>query len=163
MEWFNIPRNVLQEASTRNSLKMRKQLIFSNFITIAIVYQQSAAKLNRVLAPLDMNITQMSILSHFARQPDLQQTITELADVMAMNQPMVTKAVKSMSDAGLLARAASPTDARIVYVSITDAGQAAFYKAGEATLPVVNQLFDEIDDDELQLLTTMMGKLRRCI
>ena len=64
----------------------------------------------------------LMLMIHGAPDGSRQATLTDLADRLALAQSTVTELVDRAADAGLVARAGSATDGRVVYVRLTDEG-----------------------------------------
>ncbi|EGF89424.1 marR family protein [Asticcacaulis biprosthecium C19] len=110
------------------------------------------------LRPVGINLTQMSLLNHFSWRPDHAQSITELTEVMAINQPGVTKAVAALADKGLVEKIDSAEDARVKQVKITAKGLDVLNQARRAAYPPVEAAFGQLDDGEL---AAFVGHLRK--
>src|SRR5690606_6936268 len=80
----------------------RAPLIQRGIVDFMIAHDLLSYQIEKALRPLELNLTQMSLLNHFSWQPDRAQTITELAKVMGINQPGITKAVGTLVDKGCL-------------------------------------------------------------
>ena len=127
---------------------------------LSICYQHLSARINRALEPIGLNMTQLSILSHFQRVPEALYTIGQLAKTMDMNQPMVTKAVKPMVEKGWLKRQADENDARVTLISLTQEGVMQLQAAQQASFPVIQQGFAGLSDDDLGQLVNLLGKIK---
>jgi len=147
-----IPRNVCQDVA----MKSHNELLGSTIHRLAICYQQLSGRFNRVLEPLGLNMTQMSLLTHFSWQPETAETISHLAESMKMNQPAVTKAVKAMVMAALLRREKDESDARVTHLYITEQGLARLMEARVRCLPILHQAFKGLEPEELALLNTLL-------
>ena len=138
----------------------RNLLINKNLVTFAICYQHLSDRINRTLEPLQLNMTQLSILSHFSWQPERSHTISELTKVMEMNQPAVTKAVKSMVNKGWIRREADPDDARVTHLFVNENGLHQLAKARELCFPLISDAFTGFDNAELDQLQVSLAKLK---
>lgn len=139
----------------------REPLLGANIITLSICYQHLAAKANRVLEPLSLNMTQLSILTHFSRIPkDHAETVTHLSEVMEMNQPMVTKAIKALHTRGLIDKNVGTEDARVSHLYLNDEGRARLYEAQQACLPLMEQAYTDLSLDELGQLVGLLSKVK---
>jgi DNA-binding MarR family transcriptional regulator len=81
-----------------------------------------AARLTRLLMKSgahELSRTEMGVLSTLSDSP---RRITQLAQTEALAQPTVTQLVDKLEGRGLVARARSGEDARVVMVEITAAG-----------------------------------------
>jgi DNA-binding MarR family transcriptional regulator len=141
-------------------MKKPPHLLGAGVQALAIVYQQLAARLNRQLEPLGLNMTQISLLTHLMHTKR-EETVLALAQVMQMNQPAVTKAVQAMEVKGWLTKTRSTQDARVSYLGITSAGQDHLRKAQQACVPVLEKTFAGLDESELDQLILLLQKINR--
>lgn len=123
----------------------------------SMTYQQIAGRLNRQLDAYGLNMTQISILTHFARIRDSSHTVSELADIMSMNQPGVTKAVNTLVKKSLLNKQRDENDGRVSHLTLTSEGLAALRKAQQGCLPLLERTFGELSEEDLKLFA---GTLR---
>lgn len=117
-------------------------------------------QLETALRPLGINLTQMSLLNHFAWRPEQASTITQLTEVMAINQPGVTKAVGALVEKGIMEKIDSAEDARVKLVKITGRGLALLDQARIACYPSVEAAFSGLDDTELVAFTHSLNKMK---
>ncbi|SMF56394.1 DNA-binding transcriptional regulator, MarR family [Alteromonadaceae bacterium Bs31] len=139
------------------AMNNRTELLGGAIHKLAVCYQQLSGRFNRVLEPLSLNMTQMSLLTHFAWNPGQRETIGQLAEVMLMNQPAVTKAVKSMANMAWLVKIKDEHDARVTHLQVTEAGLRQLELAREQCLPILQQAFAGLNDKELGLLIGLLS------
>lgn len=125
---------------------------------LAIVYQQLAARLNRQLEPLGLNMTQISLLTHLVKV-SREETVLSLAQVMQMNQPAVTKAIQAMEGRGWVVKNKSATDARVSHLMVTAAGKEHLHQAQQACVPLLAQTFAGLEVEELNQLISLLQKI----
>ncbi len=138
----------------------RAPLIQRGIVDFMIATDLLRCQIETALRPLGLTLTQMSLLNHFAWQPEAAASITELTSVMAINQPGVTKAVAGLLDKGLLRRIEGGDDARVKRVGITPVGLVALDAARKASYPAVEAAFDCLDDAELGAFTGHLKKMK---
>ncbi len=142
------------------SMNNKNALMGSNLVNLIICYQHLANHINRNVEPLQLNMTQLSILNHFSWQPETAHTIGELAQVMQMNQPAITKAVKAMVGNGWLRKQTDSEDARVSLVFITPEGLAQLDKARMVNVSLLGATFGSLPEQELLGLNTLLEKLK---
>jgi DNA-binding MarR family transcriptional regulator len=76
----------------------------------------------RFEGPSDVAPHQFSVLVCLERGP---RTAKELADLEQVSPPSMTRTIGRLVEGGLVARAADPTDGRVVILSLTPAGRRA--------------------------------------
>lgn len=138
----------------------RAPLIQRGIVDFMITTDLLRFQLETALRPLGLTLTQMSLLNHFAWQPETAASITELTSVMAINQPGVTKAVAGLLEKGLLRKIEAGGDARVKRVKITAEGLAALDAARKASYPAVEAAFECLDDAELGAFTGHLKKMK---
>ena len=138
----------------------RSPLIQRGIVDFMIAHDLLSYQIEKALRPLELNLTQMSLLNHFSWHPEKTQTITELAKVMGINQPGVTKAVNALVDKRCLIKENFAEDARVKLVKITSAGLSLLNQARAACYPVIEQVFGVLDDTELQAFTGSLNKIK---
>ena len=86
---------------------------------------------DETIAPSGLRSTQFSLLAN-ARRPrgGAAPSVTELADAMFMDRTTLTRNLRPLADAGLVA-IQSGSDARSKAVVVTEAGEQAFLRARE--------------------------------
>lgn len=118
------------------------------------IFQNRAAAL---LRPLGLTYARYQVLGMLRWAGPL--TLGAVGRGLWITPATVTSAVDRLENAGLCRRVAHPTDARATHVEITAKGSRLFDKAVE----VLNtELYGTVglDDDELDLLARLVGKIR---
>jgi DNA-binding MarR family transcriptional regulator len=91
---------------------------------LGITSQMYISRMNSLLEPHGLSLSQFSVLSHCSRHADQSWTVSRLAEVMEINQPGITKIVQKLLARDLLTALADPDDARKKHLQITPAGVA---------------------------------------
>lgn len=141
-------------------MKISPPLLGTGVQFLSIVYQQLAARLNRQLEPLGLNMTQISLLTHLVHAKQ-EETVLGLAQTMQMNQPAVTKAVQAMEARGWVKKRKCKKDARVSYLGITDEGRNHLGRAQQECLPVLEKTFGGLDESELRQLIDLLQKINK--
>ena len=74
--------------------------------------------------------------------------ISDISDALNLPRPGVTRTVKEMVEKGYLHRHASPSDGRITYISITEAGKQLSQIYNEQYFDRLGPLLSDISDEE---------------
>jgi DNA-binding MarR family transcriptional regulator len=88
------------------------------------------------------------LLLQVAGAPDRTTTVTELVTTLALTQSAVTELVQRAEAAGLVQRAPSPTDGRVVHLTLTPEGEARLEAVHAALGPErsrLRQVMDALD------------------
>ncbi|WP_329612465.1 MarR family transcriptional regulator [Streptomyces brevispora] len=120
--------------------------------------------IDRALAPLGLTHAQYSLLASLLgmRQSGLRPSQRGLADHTGLEPLYVSKLARGLEAAGLVGRAADPSDTRAVQLSLTDEGRAVTGRAVE----VVHRLLDGmlaplggLDGPDAEAFTQMLTAL----
>ncbi|MFF1924704.1 MarR family winged helix-turn-helix transcriptional regulator [Streptomyces sp. NPDC058221] len=120
--------------------------------------------IDRSLAPLGLTHAQYSLLASLLgmRQLGLRPSQRGLADHTGLEPLYVSKLARGLETAGLVERAADPSDTRAVQLSLTDEGRAVTGRAVE----VVHRLLDGmlvplggLDGPDTEAFTRMLTAL----
>ena len=145
-----------QDASMKESAILLGQCI----TRLSICYQHLSARFTRVLDPLGLNMTRMSVLSHLSRRPEESETISSLVEKMEMNQPVLTKAVNAMQDNGWIEKRRDDNDGRITHLLITPLGMQQLAAGQQACLPIMQDAFGDLSTAELEALLKLLSKVK---
>lgn len=84
----------------------------------------------------------------------------DLAGGLLLTPSGVTRLLDGLEDAGLVEKATCPTDARVTYAVLTEAGRQKLEGASRSHLAAVRALFEErFSDDELTTLAELLERL----
>ena len=93
--------------------------------------------------------SQHLLLLQIAAVPDGRTTVSELVPKLALTQSAVTELVQRAEQAGLVRRATSPSDGRVVHLSLTPDGQERLGRIHDALGPEraeLRRVIDALDD-----------------
>ena len=140
-------------------LNPRQQTEVRMTVLLNIIQQLMTTRQNRLFANRELSLSQFGLLNHFTHDPQRSWTITELVEVMEMNQPGITKIATVLLDKGLLLSKADETDKRKRYLSISDKGIALSENTFQSLLPEISDIFGEWPNQELEGFHTQLEKL----
>ena len=89
------------------------------------------------------------LLLQIAGAPDGRSTVSELVPKLALTQSAVTELVQRAEQAGLVRRTGSPSDGRVVYLSLTPDGEDRLARVHDALGPEraeLRKMIDGLDD-----------------
>jgi DNA-binding MarR family transcriptional regulator len=115
---------------------------------LGVLSQLFQARMSALLEPFGLTYTQMAVLSHLARN-DEPQTISQLAQVMQIQQPGMTKVIKRLGTDRLVEVNADSGDPRRKLVTIAGPGQALIGEVETALFADLIAWFDGWASDEL--------------
>jgi DNA-binding MarR family transcriptional regulator len=89
------------------------------------------------------------LLLQIAANEDGQTTVSELVGTLALTQSAVTELVQRAEQAGLVQRAGSPSDGRVVHLSLTPEGEKRLARIHDSLGPEraeLRRMIDALDD-----------------
>jgi DNA-binding MarR family transcriptional regulator len=128
-------------------------------------YLQSHASIVRVLdaeLAADHGITSRDyeVLLYLAQESDQQLAMSALAERTMLTRSGITRLVDGLVTAGLIERAACPSDARVSYAKLTDDGYAKLREAGCSHVRSIHRLFlEHFSPDEVSQLAELLSRL----
>jgi len=140
-------------------LDRREQTEVRMTVLLGIIQQLMTTRQTRLFAECELNLSQFGLLNHFTHEPERHWTVTELAEVMEMNQPGITKIVTILLNKGLLQSQPDAVDKRKRYLFITDTGLVLCADSFQSLLPEISHMFNEWDDTALDQFHLQLEKL----
>ena len=140
-------------------LNQREQTEVRTTVLLGIIQQLMTTRQNSLFAGRELSLSQFALLNHFSHEPERSWTVTELAEVMEMNQPGITKIVTVLLDKGLLQSTSDATDKRKRYLTISKKGLALCVETFQSLLPDISQVFSEWDEKSLKQFHKQLEKL----
>ncbi|WP_253820834.1 MarR family winged helix-turn-helix transcriptional regulator [Vibrio sp. 99-70-13A1] len=156
---YYIPGNVFSRGFTRMS-QNKQQLGSKLFISLGIIHQLTDAWLAKALGPHNLTQSQFNVLTHFSRHPDQAQTVSQLSDVMQMNQPGLTKVVNKLFDMGLVDIEKDADDGRKKWIKINQSGLEKVSVAYASFSPMMESCFDGWEEEEMSDTLEKINKLK---
>lgn len=86
-------------------------------------------------------------------------TARDICAISHIEKTKVSRAVAALEQAGVLARAPSPTDGRAELLSLTERGRTIFADLGGLALAFDRQLRDTLGDSDAERLVTLLRRL----
>ena len=100
------------------------------------------------------------VLVRLARSENGQLTMGALAEQVTLTTGGVTRLVDRMDAAGYVERLPCPTDRRVAFAAITDAGRRKLAEASEVHAANLREVFGGFSPRELTLLDRLLDRLR---
>ncbi len=111
------------------------------------------------LAPLELNLTQASLLGYVAEFGATTQT--RLADHLGIGRASIGSVIDRLSDRGLVERQPDPHDRRVWRVEITAAGRALAGEVADVDEVLRAELRHGIGREERQALSWVLTRLQQ--
>ena len=130
------------------------------FLLIGIINQLATTRLNRVLGEIDLPMAQFSLLAHYSNNPERGWTVTELARVMEVNQPAMTKTTQRLLKKGYLKMIQEKADKRVKSFYVTENGLKVLLSAWDKLGPDITRIAQEWNSEDLKTLESLLEKLK---
>lgn len=128
-------------------------------------YLQSHASIVRVLdaellAEHGITARDYEVLLYLAQEPGHQLAMSALAERTMLTRSGITRLVDGLVHAGLIERVACPSDARVSYAQLTEAGYEKLRAAGCSHVASIRRLFMEhFSAEEIDVLASLLSRL----
>ncbi len=107
-----------------------------------------------------LTLTDYEVLVQLANADEQRLSRVELAERTLLSQSGMTRLLEGLERAGLVERASCPTDRRVIYARLTDAGYRRCSEAAETHLKDVGEaFFERFSESELAVLAELLGRL----
>ncbi len=140
-------------------MNIRTQNEMRVMIVQGIIQQLMTTRKNKMFKKLALTTSEFSILSHFSHNPKRSWTVSELAEVMEMNQPGITKLVAHLIEKLALSVHVDKFDKRKRHLLITQQGLRLCTEVMEKLQPDISLCFKDWQDEELAQLLKNNEKL----
>lgn len=124
---------------------------------VKAVGMRHRARATQLLGELGLNMGQEQILLELDRTGP--RTQSQLAAATSYEPPTVTLAVRKLEAAGLVSRAQSPSDARMIVVGLTDLGRALMPRVRSAWRKLAAETVSGLTPAERADLTLSLRRL----
>ncbi|MBV1959914.1 MAG: MarR family transcriptional regulator [Pseudomonadales bacterium] len=141
-------------------MNKRTQQEYRVILLLGIIEQLKGTREEKLFSELEISPSQFGVLNHFTHNPDRRWTISELCNVMEMQQPGITKIVQRLTEKKLLTTTADKTDARKKQLQITDRGLKYCEYTVSLLIPDIHQVLEDWQDDELAEFSQHLEKLK---
>jgi DNA-binding MarR family transcriptional regulator len=148
-------------ADVENDRAPERQRAIARVMTlIGIIDQLYTTRASGILKSSGLPYPRFSLLHHFSYNPTRGWTIGELARVMEMNQPAITKLVQRLEAQKYLRAESDAQDGRIKRLFVTDAGRRAHADAIQALGPETQRAFESWPTVEIEDLRLPLERLK---
>ena len=114
----------------------------------------------QLVAEHGLTINDYEVLLHLSRAPERHLRRVDLAERVVLTASGITRLLDGLQEAGYVCKGSCPSDARVTYAVLTDAGLEKLREAADAHIASVRELFAErFSEDELMTLAGLLGRL----
>ncbi len=136
----------------------------TNLATWVAFLRTHAAIKRRLNADLleghDLTLSDYEVLFRLSRAEDGVMRRVDLASSVLLTASGITRLLDGLERAGLVEKASCPSDARVTYAKLTDAGTRKLAEAAKTHLAGVEELFTgRYSDEELESLGELLSRL----
>jgi|SRR5947209_14560594 len=128
-------------------------------------YLQSHALILReldadLLAAQGMTTRDYQVLLYLSKEPERKLAMSALAERTMLTRSGITRLVDGLVAAGLVQRTSCPSDARVSYAALTDAGYEKLRQAGCTHIAGIQRLFlEHFSEPEIAQLAELLSRL----
>jgi DNA-binding MarR family transcriptional regulator len=116
----------------------------------------------RLAAGFSVTLPRFDLLAQLDKVPD-GMTLGETSRRMMVSNANVTSLVERLVADGFIARRTDPRDRRASYISLTPEGRTAFAAMARAHEQWIAELFQGLDDRDLDALMRLLGKAKASV
>jgi DNA-binding MarR family transcriptional regulator len=114
----------------------------------------------RLLSEHGLTLSDYEVLLRLGHAERSMLRRVDLAEQVSLSQSGITRLLRGLEDAGYVERATCPTDARVVYAVLTDAGKRKLRAAGRTHEEDIEAFFARhFSADELEQLNDLLGRV----
>ncbi len=84
--------------------------------------------------------------------------VTDLADLLGVDTPTVTRKIQQLEREGMVSRRADPDDGRATRIMLTPTGRRSIERVLEARRQWLDRVVEGWDEDDLATFATLLGK-----
>ena len=100
------------------------------------------------------------VMLYLFQAPDRQLAMSVLAQSTMLTRSGITRLVDGLVDGGMIERVACPSDARVSYARLTDAGYEKMRAAGASHIASIRRLFlEHFSVAEIDVLASLLSRL----
>jgi DNA-binding MarR family transcriptional regulator len=113
-----------------------------------------------LLAEQGMTTRDYQVLLYLSKEEERRLAMSALAERTMLTRSGITRLVDGLVEAGLVCRIACPSDARVSYAQLTDAGYEKLRDAGCTHIAGIRRLFlERYSESEIEQLAELLGRL----
>jgi len=130
-------------------------------VVTGIIQQLMYTRTQKLFKNFTISTSEFSLLSHLSHNPERSWIISELVEVMEMNQPGITKLVASLCNKSAINIDVDEFDKRKRHLTITPQGLQLCNEVMQKLQPDISLCFSDWHDNELQKMLVNSEKLMK--
>jgi DNA-binding MarR family transcriptional regulator len=125
-------------------------------------YADLVNALERDLADADLTLGDYQVLVYLSEAEERSMRMCDLADRLQLSPSGLTRRLDGLVTAGMVTRAPSTSDRRVMMATLTDAGWAALRAAAPRHVASVRRhIFDHLDDEQVAAMASIFTAIGR--
>jgi DNA-binding MarR family transcriptional regulator len=113
-----------------------------------------------LIAQHNMTSRDYEVLLYLSQAPQRKLPMSALAERTMLTRSGITRLIDGLVDGGLIERVSCPSDARVSYAHLTDAGYEKLREAGCTHVASIRKLFlEHFSADEVEQLASLLSRL----
>jgi DNA-binding MarR family transcriptional regulator len=113
----------------------------------------------RLLTDHGLTLNDFDVLAQLSRAPDGRLRRVDLVDRLLLTPSGITRLLDGLERAGYVEKATCDTDARVTYAVLTDLGYEKLREATRTHVADVEAALAPLDEEELETLGDLLGRL----
>ena len=106
-----------------------------------------------------LTLAEWRVVAHLAAIG--KTSAARISKAAMVDRAEISRAVRALSEKGLIARLSDPADQRIAVLGLTDEGRSLFDATQSKRVAFFAELTDELDDEELQQLDSYLFRIAK--
>ena len=127
-------------------------------VSILRADSKAAQALERALADVDLSLPQFNVLMVLAASPDARLPIFEVNAALVSTPPNTSWLTTRMEERGLITKARSPDDRRVVMLELTENGWEALADAAPLAFEAERELLAGLSRSDIKTLADLLGR-----
>ena len=128
---------------------------------LAVLSNTVSGKISETYAHYGISIPQWRVMAVLAEHPEF--TATDIAEYTAMDKATISRAIRTLSEAGHIKRKASQKDGRSSHLQMTKQGKKLYAEIVPKVRKQETSLLSSLNEKEAKTLDKIMKKLhQRC-
>lgn len=124
-----------------------------------MLYQRVFRVLAERLAKVGLSVAQFDLLAQLVKAEPEHLKQSEIAQRLLVTKGNISGMLSRMTEQGTVRRVDDPNDRRSNRIVITSEGRELFERGSQIQQELVNEIFDGIESDKIQLLEQVVGQV----
>jgi DNA-binding MarR family transcriptional regulator len=136
----------------------KKEHLFIVFEKLVKIKSECSCEIFSECGLSDITVKQIGYLKAIDEYEEV--TFSRLARITRNSKPTITEMINKFVKMDCVCREKSPDDGRIYYIRLTEKGQMIARAENRALMKLIEKIADSLDDDDMDALIEILGKIR---